>query len=506
MKRNLWTAGLTAALSAGILFMQPAEAKAGILPEGFSVAAAGDEALDFSGQTAEEASGKLEEYVGTMESEEISISIDGASFSSTAGELGLYWENKEELSAAIEEYSGGNLLERFARTKRLQKEPLSLTVKASLDDEKLSAFVNDSCAPYVREAKDASISRENGAFVITDEEIGLGVDFEATREALNTALNQGISDTVSVEAVVTKTEPRIHRADLESISDVLGTFSTNFNAGARSRTQNLKTGAGKINGTVLMPGEEFSAYTWLTPFTIENGYAAAGSYENGRTVDSIGGGACQLCTTLYNVVLRAELEVTQRQNHSMTVGYVKPSEDAAIAGTYKDLKFKNNYDTPIYIEGLVSGNTLTFTAYGKDTRPEGRTVEFISETLGTTDPGAPVEKQDASLAPGARVKESSGHVGKKSRLWKVVYENGVETGREILHTDSYMASKAVYRVGPAAPSVPAVTEPSAPSDTQPQENIPVPEQPSGPAGPGSDPVSPAPSPDPASVPEPGAPA
>jgi len=213
MKRNLWTAGLTAALSAGILFMQPAEAKAGILPEGFSVAAAGDEALDFSGQTAEEASGKLEEYVGTMESEEISISIDGASFSSTAGELGLYWENKEELSAAIEEYSGGNLLERFARTKKLQKEPLSLTVKASLDDEKLSAFVNDSCAPYVREAKDASISRENGAFVITDEEIGLGVDFEATREALNTALNQGISDTVSVEAVVTKTEPRIHRSE-----------------------------------------------------------------------------------------------------------------------------------------------------------------------------------------------------------------------------------------------------------------------------------------------------
>ena len=507
MKRNLWTAGLTAALSAGILFMQPVIAEAGILPEGFSVAGAGDEALDFSGQTAEEASGKLEEYVGSMAEEKISISIDGTSFSSTAGDLGLYWENKEELNAAIGEYSGGNLLERFARTEKLEKEPLSLAVKASLDDEKLSAFGNDNCAPYVREARDASISRENGAFVITDEEIGLGVDFEATREALNTALNQGISDSISVEAVVTEAEPRIRRSDLESISDVLGTFSTNFNAGDRSRTQNLKTGAGKINGTVLMPGDEFSAYTWLTPFTIENGYAAAGSYENGRTVDSIGGGACQLCTTLYNVVLRAELEVTQRQNHSMTVGYVKPSEDAAIAGTYKDLKFKNNYDTPIYLEGSVAGNTLTFTAYGKDTRPEGRTVEFVSETLGTTDPGTPVEKPDPSLAPGARVKESSGHVGKKSRLWKVVYENGVETGREILHTDTYMASKAVYRVGPAAPSVPAVTEPSAPAETQPQENAPVQEQPSGPAGPASEPVSPAaPAADPASVPAPGAPA
>jgi len=140
MKRNLWTAGLTAALSAGILFMQPVSAEAGILPEGFSVAGAGDEALDFSGQTAEEASGKLEEYVGSMAEEEISISIDGTSFSSTAGDLGLYWENEEELNAAIGEYSGGNLLERFARTKKLEKEPLSLTVKASLDDEKLSAL------------------------------------------------------------------------------------------------------------------------------------------------------------------------------------------------------------------------------------------------------------------------------------------------------------------------------------------------------------------------------
>ena len=121
--------------------------------------------------------------------------------------------------------------------------------------------------------------------------------------------------------------------------------------------------------------------------------------ENGRTVDSIGGGACQLCTTLYNVVLRAELEVTQRQNHSMTVGYVKPSEDAAIAGTYKDLKFKNNYDTPIYLEGSVAGNTLTFTAYGKDTRPEGRTVEFVSETLGTTESGHSGRK--AGSVPGS---------------------------------------------------------------------------------------------------------
>ena len=205
---------------------------------------------------------------------------------------------------------------------------------------------------------------------------------------------------------------------------------------------------------------------------------------------------CQISTTLYNASLEAELEIVQRQNHSMTVGYVKPSEDAAIAGTYKDLKFKNNYETPIYIEGSVSGSTLTFTAYGKETRPANRTIEFVSETLGTIDPGAPTEKVDNSLAPGARVKESSGHIGKKSRLWKVVYVDGVETEREILHTDTYMASKALYRIGPAAP---AVTEPTVPAETQPAQTQPAETQPAGPAsdsqGPAGEavsPVSPAP--------------
>ena len=105
--------------------------------------------------------------------------------------------------------------------------------------------------------------------------------------------------------------------DRAMIQDVLGTFSTNFSTGNISRSKNLTNGASKVNGCVLMPGEEFSAYVYLTPFTIANGYAAAGSYENGRVVDTIGGGACQLCTTMYNAALQAEMEITQRQNLSL---------------------------------------------------------------------------------------------------------------------------------------------------------------------------------------------
>lgn len=156
-----------------------------------------------------------------------------------------------------------------------------------------------------------------------------------------------------------------------------------------------------------MPGEVLSGYECLQPFTTSNGYKTAAAYENGKVVDSIGGGVCQIATTLYGASLEAEVEIVQRQNHSMIVTYVEPSMDAAIAGTYKDIKIKNNYSTPIYVEAYTSGKKLTFTLYGKETRPEGRKVEYISETIGTTSPGEPQLIVDNTLAPGAKVRVQS---------------------------------------------------------------------------------------------------
>ncbi len=253
----------------------------------------------------------------------------------------------------------------------------------------------------------------------------------------------------------------ITAAQLGMIQDVLGTFSTDFSSSGAARSTNLSVGAGKINGHVLMPGETLSGYDCLQPFTVANGYQTAAAYENGQVVDSIGGGVCQIATTLYNAALLAELEITQRQNHSMSVGYVKPSQDAAIAGTYKDIKITNPYETPIYVEGYTEGRRLYFTIYGQENRPAGRQIRFESETLSVTDPGAPREVLNPSLQPGTRKQVQSAHRGIKSRLWKVVLVDGVETERSILTTDTYNASPAVVQVGPPLPEQPALTQPGA---------------------------------------------
>ena len=155
---------------------------------------------------------------------------------------------------------------------------------------------------------------------------------------------------------------------MAQVKDLLGSFTTSYSTSGPSRSANVENGCNLINGITLYPGEEFSTYQAVAPFSVDNGYYMAGSYINGKVVDSLGGGICQVSTTLYNAVLLSELEVTQRHNHSMIVTYVDPSADAAIAeSSGKDFTFVNNYEYPIYIEGYTENKRITFNIYGKET-------------------------------------------------------------------------------------------------------------------------------------------
>lgn len=459
MKKNAWIAGVTAFLAAGLIFMAPISARAEErIPAG--VYAAG---MSLEGLTEKEAEKTVSDYVNAKLEQTVFLDVNGTLAEATAGELGMSWENPDAVTEAIEDTKiRGNLIRRYMKEKDLQVNPVQIDVELEADRKRISEFVGEKCGEAIAEAQDASITRENGKFVITPSVTGIAVDEVATEKALNEALNQEGTGEVRVTAVITESQPKIKTGDLETIQDVLGTFSTDFSSSGAARSTNLKVGAGKINGNVLMPGEVLSGYECMQPFTEANGYRTATAYENGRSVDSIGGGVCQIATTLYNASLLAELDIVQRQNHSMTVGYVPYSMDAAIAGTYKDIKISNPYDTPIYVEGYTSGKRLIFTIYGKETRPENRTIKFESETVKQTDPGAPAEQVDPTLQPGQRVRVQSAHVGVQSKLYKCVYVDGKLTERTLLNTDTYNASKAIYRVGPAVP----VTADPAPVETE----------------------------------------
>ncbi|MCI9534593.1 MAG: vanomycin resistance protein VanB [Lachnospiraceae bacterium] len=467
-KVNIWGTFFAAA-AAAVFFAGPAYGKEKTLPDGFFVGE-----ISLGGMTEEQARQAVAAEAERLSERKITLDIAGNVSSVTAEKLGVSWSNKDVVERAMDQVSSGNLVRQYMMRKDTEKSPVHIPLETRVDESKAESFIKSQTEGLMDEPQNASIVRTDGAFQITPGVSGKVVDMAATKMALDQALLNQSQDEVRATAVVAEKQPDIVEEDLASIGDVLGTFTTDFSSSGSSRSGNLSNGASKINGHVLMPGETLSGYECMHPFTTANGYYTAAAYEGGRVVDSIGGGVCQIATTLYNAALRAELEITQRQNHSMVVGYVKPSMDAAIAGTVKDIKITNNYSTPIYVEGYTENRKLTFTIYGKETRPGNRTVEYVSETLSSFSPGAPAEQVDPSMAPGSRRQVQSAHRGVKSRLWKVVTVDGVETERTLLHTDTYNASKAIVLVGPPVPApVPAEPQPSEAVQPHPgQENTP----------------------------------
>ena len=305
----------------------------------------------------------------------------------------------------------------------------------------LKKFVKKKCKKMCTSAQNAQVSMENGEFVYTDSQEGVTLDVAATVENIQKAVSEAKDDTSAIRVVATVEveKPKISKETAERCKDKIGSFSTTFNAGNVNRSKNVANAARLISGSVLYPGETFSVHDAISPLTEENGYYAAASYNQGKVEDTLGGGVCQVSTTLYNAVLRAELEVVERSPHSMVVSYVKPSMDAAIAGDYKDFKFKNNTDVPIYIQGGTYSGTLYFNIYGEETRSEDRTVTFESEVTDTIEPGADKITYDKTKPESYTSVTQEAHTGYKAILWKIVDENGKESKTQV-NSSTYAAS------------------------------------------------------------------
>ena len=289
-------AGLFAALATGALWVLPMNAWAvPVFPEGIST-----DGESLAGKTWEDALHTAEEKVKKQADVSVVLNVEDKQAETTAGELGIHWSNQDEAEKELKSYIGGSLIRQYMNQKDLEKTPVDIQVQTAADPDKIREFVDTHCDGVLTQPQDASIRRENGAFVITESVLGKVVDADATASALNTAFEgmKDAGDAISVKAVITEKQPAITSDDLKTISDVLGTCTTDFSSSGAARSTNLAVGAGKINGRVLMPGEVISGYECLQPFTLENGYKTAAAYENGQVVDSIGGGVCQIATTL----------------------------------------------------------------------------------------------------------------------------------------------------------------------------------------------------------------
>lgn len=405
--------------------------------------------ISLAGMTADEAKAAVNAYVDGLKAKTITFgAVDDHYVAVMAGDLGLSWVNEADIDAAAALGKKGNVVKRYKAIQDLKHGNKVYDLKLSLDRDLIRAVLEEQCTEYDVAPLNNTITRVDGQFVIEEGQTGQRVNVEESLNKTYDYITVGWDyQDAAIDLVIDVMEPKGSVEDLQKMTDVLGTFSTSYSTSSASRCKNVENGCRLINGTLLYPGDEFSTYDTIKPFTEANGYYPAGSYQNGKVVDSLGGGICQVSTTLYNAVLLSELEVTERNNHSMIIAYVKPSMDAAIAESAgKDFRFVNSLDNPIYIEGHTENKQITFTIYGVEQRDPGRVVRYESETLSTTHPDHEIITPTASQGVGY-ISVESAHVGYTAQLWKIVEENGVEVSREVINHSSYKVSPRSATVG-----------------------------------------------------------
>lgn len=226
-----------------------------------------------------------------------------------------------------------------------------------------------------REPVDSEYDRETGG--VTEHVSGLSFDKSAARELWNAAKN---GEEVIIPLIVT--EPEVTSAYLQSrlFADILGQKSTTLGGSSSARINNITLAAAAINGLVLNPGDEFDYNKVVGERTTEKGYQPAGAYSAGQSVTEVGGGICQVSSTIYYSALLANLTATVRSCHQLPVSYLPPGLDATVSWGGPEFKFVNSRSYPVRIESYtdMDSYSLIVRIYGTDV--DGSTVDLTSET------------------------------------------------------------------------------------------------------------------------------
>ena len=330
------------------------------------------------------------------------------------------------------------------------------------------------------------VKNENGRITVTEHSVGVEIDKQTLKSALE-KFNTG--ETVTVNAVISMPSKTKKILEEKLFSSTIGTYSSSYATSSANRAFNVERAANSINGKILMPGEEFSYNDAVGNPSLANGYKIASVFQNGKSVQGAGGGICQVSSTLYNSVLLADLNITERHNHSLTVGYVPKGQDATVSYNAVDFRFKNSTEYPVKISAVYSNRRLTVSLIGTQYVPK-REVVISSSVISTIPPGENIT-EDPTLPAGTRNVVSSGSNGYVVDTYKTVYENGVKKSSAKITTSRYKATASEVVVGTSATELPVsgevtpttdpvITEsPNPPADTETQPTVsasPVPEQ------------------------------
>ena len=344
----------------------------------------------------------------------------------TKGKEGLVINSEKLLKLIYEKLNNNNINQEYIEIPVEIKQPQKIDLQKIHDE-------------IYKEPENAYYNKE--PFEIHAETDGVDFDIDEAKKIIE----KEEKDEYSITLKITKPEITINDIGTEAFPDMLSTFTTKYDRTNINRTTNLQLAINKINGVVLMPDEEFSYNKIVGERTIAAGYKDAKIYSNGEVVDGLGGGICQISSTLYNTVLLANLEITERRNHQFITSYLPAGRDATVVYGSQDFKFKNNRKYPVKIEATLNSGIAKISLYGVKEEND-YTVTFETKTISAI-PYKTKYIEDNSLEEGVEKIQQKGTNGLVTETYKILSLNGAVVSKTLLSKDTYNAMQRVVVKG-----------------------------------------------------------
>lgn len=380
------------------------------------------------------------DYLETIDKKNINIIAFDKNYILNFSSLEPKYNIDKVLEEAYNYKKNESLLNKFILINKLTEyEKHNIQLNYEYNDTAILELVNQIESEIFKESANASLKIEDDKIIVTDDIKGISLKKDELIAKLKEVASNINDENNNVIAPLNESIAEITGDNLRKVNGVIATFTTNDSSYVR--LINMGVAAKDLNGTIVLPGETFSFNDTVGDSLPEKGYVKSHSFINGRSVEDYGGGVCQVSTTLYGTMMRANIKPLERGPHSMPIWYVPKGLDAAVFYGVMDLKFKNEFDAPIYIYANLEGQDLTISFYGDTNTMDGLKYKPYSVQVSSWAPGAPNYIKDSSKPKGyMKVEQSPTNGYKMDVFMQTLDDSGNVIKDEYLYSDVYNAN------------------------------------------------------------------
>ncbi|CAM2746045.1 VanW family protein [Hathewaya histolytica] len=402
--------------------------------------------VQLGGKTKEDAQKLLKEkYQDAVLKKKIVITANNKEYSIDYKKLDAKYNISETVEEVMKHKKEESTFNKFLAIKK--KSPKNVEMKFSYKQDYINSVISQVKKDVNREPKDATLTMISGSnFSVSEEKVGFKLQEDKLKKEILDKVNGKLdNEVIKIKASIETIKPKKTKDKLSTINSLISSYTTGFSSGKEGRINNIKLSTEAINGTVLMPGEKFSFNGVVGERTESRGYKKANVIINNEFVEDLGGGICQVSSTLYNTMIRSKIDPTERYSHTIASSYVDIGQDATVSWGGPDYSFVNTLDYPIYIKGYVTGNSVSFNVYSNADLKKYTYKVYSADKQ--TIPAKTSVVSDSSLPAGTEKVKKQSYPGHKATIYRETYEGEKLIKKEVLHRVSIAPVNGVVLKG-----------------------------------------------------------